>query len=318
VARVAARVVGSALRFDRFDWTIAVEEPAAQLFGPAAEIVRKVVIVNVGIVLLCSLVALQIARSVVRPIQALSQAAERVAAGEPDVTFPEEGRDEIGVLGRAFNEMIERLGHNRVELENNRLEIEGANEKLVNRNQELQRVNEVFHQLSITDELTKLHNHRFFQDHLPREMSRAARTGAPLCLVLIDIDDFKQLNDQHGHSVGDAVLKKTANVMNDVVREMDLLARYGGEEFALLASETSLDGAIAVAEKLRIEVSRARFPVVTLDGSSVLSITISVGVAAFNGDPKALFNDADRALYRAKAQGKDCVVAEEPSPLANG
>jgi two-component system cell cycle response regulator len=207
--------------------------------------------------------------------------------------------------------MIERLGENRVELESNRLQIHEANQKLIGRNRELQRINEVFHQLSITDELTKLHNHRFFQDNLPREMSRAARTGEPLSLILIDIDDFKGLNDHYGHSVGDAVLKKTADVMNGVVREMDLLARYGGEEFVLLASQTALDGAIAVAEKLRIAVSMARFSVVTLTGCSELSITVSIGVAAFNGDPKALFNDADRALYRAKGQGKDCVVAQE-------
>ncbi len=305
-------VIGSSVRFDRFNWTIAVEEPAAQLFGPAVEIVRKVVVVNVGIVLLCSAIAFQITRSVVRPIQGLSEAAVRVADGEPDVVFPENGNDEIGVLGRAFNEMIEHLGRNQIELENNRVQIEEANQKLVSRNQELQRINEVFHQLSITDELTKLHNHRFFQDHLPREMSRATRTGEPLCLILIDIDDFKRLNDEHGHSVGDAVLKKTADVMNGVVREMDLLARYGGEEFALLASQATLDGATALAEKLRMAVSQARFPVVTLEGISELSITVSIGVAAFDGDQKALFNDADRALYRAKDQGKDCVVAEAP------
>jgi len=312
-------VIGSALRFGRFDWTIAVEEPTAQLFGPAFEIVRKVIVVNVGIVLLCSAIALQIARSVVRPIQGLSEAAVRVAAGEPDVTFPEKGSDEIGVLGRAFNEMIERLERNRIELEGNRVEIEDANQKLVGRNQELQRINEVFHQLSITDDLTKLHNHRFFQDHLPREISRAARTREPLSLILIDIDDFKQLNDLHGHSVGDSVLKQTAEVMNGVVRDMDLLARYGGEEFALLASQTDLEGATALAEKMRITVSGTRFPFLCPEGASELSITVSIGVAQFNGDPKALFNDADRALYRAKGQGKDCVVAAElvrsdPSP----
>jgi hypothetical protein len=96
------RVVGSAVRFDRFDWTIAVEEPETQLFGSGSEIVRRVVVVNIGIVLLCSLVAFQIARSVVRPIQALRDAAVRVAIGEPDVPFPEMGSVEIGVLGGTF------------------------------------------------------------------------------------------------------------------------------------------------------------------------------------------------------------------------
>jgi two-component system cell cycle response regulator len=130
-------------------------------------------------------------------------------------------------------------------------------------------------------------------------------------LILIDIDDFKQLNDRYGHSVGDAVLKRTAAVMNEVVREMDLLARYGGEEFALVASQTSLEGAKGLAEKVRLAVSHARFPVVTLDGPSEIRITVSMGVAAFRGDEKAFFNDADRALYRAKDAGKDCVMTAD-------
>ena len=214
-----------------------------------------------------------------------------------------------------FDRLEKPLYINSVELEENREAIEDANLRLLAQNEELQRVNEVFLQLSITDSLTKLHNHRFFQEHLPREMKRAARTGEALCLILIDIDDFKKLNDRYGHSVGDAVLKHTAEAMNTEIRDMDLLARYGGEEFALLASQTTLEGAVALAEKLRRVVSEARFPVLALEGSSVISLTVSIGVARFRGDEKAFFNDADRALYRAKDSGKDCVVvAEEVEP----
>jgi diguanylate cyclase (GGDEF)-like protein len=204
-----------------------------------------------------------------------------------------------------------------VELEENRVAIEDANVRLIAQNQELHRVNEVFLQLSITDDLTRLHNHRFFHDSLPREMKRSIRTGEPLSLILIDIDDFKKLNDRHGHSVGDSVLRQTAIVMNGEVRDLDLLARYGGEEFALLASHTTLEGAAALAEKLRLAVSEARFPVVTLEGPSVVSITVSIGVAQFRGDEKALFNDADRALYRAKDSGKDCVVLADDGDVAS-
>jgi diguanylate cyclase (GGDEF)-like protein len=142
-------------------------------------------------------------------------------------------------------------------------------------------------------------------------MKRAARTGEPLALIVIDLDDFKRLNDRFGHAVGDAVLKHVAVVMSGVVREMDLLARYGGEEFALLASQTTLEGAVALAEKLRLAISQARFSVPNSDGPIEVEVTASLGVAAFRGDQKAFFNDADQALYRAKSLGKDCVVVAD-------
>jgi diguanylate cyclase (GGDEF)-like protein len=103
--------------------------------------------------------------------------------------------------------------------------------------------------------------------------------------------------------------------MHGAIREMDLLARYGGEEFALLAANTTLDGCVVLAEKIRLAVSRTRFSLVDLDGPKRIAITASFGVAQYHGDEKAFFNDADRALYRAKAQGKDCVVAQ---PLPRG
>ncbi|HEY8153907.1 MAG TPA: GGDEF domain-containing protein [Myxococcota bacterium] len=304
--------VGSAVQFERFGWTIVVEQPYDDAFAPAVSTVREQMLLNLGIVLGFSLVAFQLARSIARPILALSDAARRIATGETDVLVAgSAGVDEIGVLTRAFNEMSGRLRRNQLALEESRLEVEDANARLVAQNNELQRVNEVFQQLSITDDLTKLHNHRFFHEHLPREMKRAVRTGEPLALVVIDLDDFKRLNDRFGHAVGDAVLHQVAVVMSGVVREMDLLARYGGEEFALLASRTSLDGAVALAEKIRLAISQARFSVMNVDGPIQIQVTASLGVAPFRGDEKAFFNDADRALYRAKALGKDCVVVAD-------
>jgi len=302
-------LIGSSLAIERFGWTIAVEEAYDQAFAPVVAVVIQALTINLLVVVAFSLITFQIARSLVRPIVALSEGARRIADGESGVVIPVVQRqDEIGVLTRAVNEMTGRLHTNQVELQRNRVEIEEANARLVGQNEQLQQVNEALEQLSITDGLTKLHNHRFFQDHLPREMKRSARTGEPLSLVLIDIDDFKALNDRFGHSVGDSVLRRIAEVMTDEVRDMDLLARYGGEEFALLASQTDLDGAEAIAEKVRVAVAATRFPIVDVDGPKEISITVSIGVAGFDGDEKALFNDADAALYRAKANGKDCVV----------
>ena len=142
--------------------------------------------------------------------------------------------------------------------------------------------------------------------HTP-QCKGAARSGDPLSLILIDLDDFKQLNDHYGHAAGDAVLRQAGEVMNSVVRETDLLARYGGEEFALIAPRTALDGAQKLGEKLRLAIAEAEF---RIEGESV-QVTVSVGVAELGeGGERDLFKRADDALYHAKARGKDCVVAD--------
>jgi diguanylate cyclase (GGDEF)-like protein len=300
-------VVGSAAHFPRFRWTVAVEEDYDEAFKPIYAVVRRVLAIDLGVVLLVALVAYRITRSIVSPIEALSEGARRILKGEHDVVIPTPWRkDEIALLTRTFNDMVAKLNANRIELQLSRVEIEAANERLRFQNQELQRANEALSQLSITDGLTKLHNHRFFQDHLSREIKRARRAKDPLSLILIDIDNFKTLNDRHGHAGGDAVLRRIAEVMNALTRETDLLARYGGEEFALLASQTDLDGAMALAEKIRMGVSETKF--VITEGRPKMRVTVSIGVSTYRGDRTRFFNDADDALYEAKGAGKDCVI----------
>ena len=188
-------------------------------------------------------------------------------------------------------------------------EIEAVNLDLRGRNAELQQAKETFEQLSITDGLTKLHNHRFFQDHLTREILRVGRTGEPLSILLVDLDDFKQLNDRLGHAAGDELLAGIARILNQSVRATDLLARYGGEEFVVLTPDTDVSGAYRLAEKIRTTVAEACF--VLDDSLRPVRVTISIGVAQFGGNRKAFFKAADRALYRAKDHGKNCVVLDE-------
>jgi len=304
------RVVGSALSFSRFGWTLVVEESYGDAFAPVVTAIRRVVGVNLAIVVAIGLVAFRIAASIVKPIEALSNAVRRISEGDRDVVIPDsQARDEVGLLVRAFNEMTVRLATNAAELESSRQEIEEANERLRVRNQELHQVNEVLEQLSITDGLTKLHNHRYFQDNLAREAKRADRTAEPLALILIDIDHFKNWNDKLGHAGGDQILRKLADVMNELIRETDLLARYGGEEFALLTPNTDLEGAMSLAEKIRERVASATF--FLSPPTDREPVTVSIGVAMYGGNHADLFNDADRALYRAKDAGRDCVMAAE-------
>ncbi len=305
------RVVGAAMRLERFGWTLVVEEPYREAFQPSVAAMRKVLFINLMTVLLFSLIAFWMALSIVRPVQALSRGARRIAEGETDVAVLETSSyDELGLLTRTFNRMSARLHRNRIELQESRLSIEAANVRLRGQNEELHRMNEALEQLSITDGLTKLYNHRFFQEHLTREIARVVRSGDTLCLILADIDNFKQLNDRFGHAAGDQVLCEVARVMSCIVRESDILARYGGEEFALVPSASSLDGAVGLAEKIRLAISETDM-VLEEDGKRVVvRVTVSIGVAAHRRDRKTFFNDADRALYRAKAAGKDCVIVE--------
>ncbi len=188
-------------------------------------------------------------------------------------------------------------------------EIEQHHRQLREQNEQLQQANEVLEQLSITDGLTKLHNHRYFQETLTREIKRVSRTGETLALLLIDIDDFKALNDRLGHAAGDAVLVRIARILNESVRESDVLARYGGEEFVVLAPGTDLEGVAYLAEKVRTAVAEALFG---LDpAGEPMRVTVSIGVAEYAGDRRAFFDVADRALYRAKAAGKNCVAGLE-------
>jgi len=289
------RVLASARPLPGHGLVVVVEEPVAAVLAPVAASTRRLLAVNLVMTLVLGLAAYRVAASIVAPIEALSCAARQLAEGERPSAIPEsEDRDEVGLLTRTFNQMADRLARKSDELEA--------------RNRELQRANEALEQLSITDGLTRLHNHRFFQDHLAREAKRALRSRRPLSLVLIDIDHFKRWNDRLGHAAGDEVLRRVAIAMCAVIRDSDLLARYGGEEFALVAPNTDLAGAIQLAEKIRQAVAAERY---FLDPDSEhRNVTVSIGVASFEGDRTALFAAADRNLYRAKAAGRDCVMAD--------
>lgn len=155
-----------------------------------------------------------------------------------------------------------------------------------------------------TDPLTGLANHRTFHERLRYESARSRRSGAPLALVLLDIDRFKSVNDVYGHQAGDEVLRTVAALLAEDARTTDIAARLGGEEFALLLSDTGDDGALAVAERLRIAIAGTRVP-----GPGRVTASFGVASLGLDGDPDELVRAADRALYAAKGAGRDrCVL----------
>ncbi|GAA3390626.1 GGDEF domain-containing protein [Cryptosporangium minutisporangium] len=160
--------------------------------------------------------------------------------------------------------------------------------------------------LAVTDPLTGLHNRRHLQEALDLEVARARRSGAPLSLVVLDIDHFKQVNDAYGHAAGDAALVQTARRLGAVARAGDVIARHGGEEFAWLLPDTSGEGAAELAERLRAALAGTP---VDLPESGPVEMSGSLGVATLRApdDGTALMRDADRALYRAKEHGRNRV-----------
>jgi diguanylate cyclase (GGDEF)-like protein len=163
---------------------------------------------------------------------------------------------------------------------------------------------------AVQDPLTLLHNRRYFDLRLAKEVSFADRHHAPLSLLMLDIDHFKRVNDEHGHLTGDRLLVELAAYLRAAVRGSDVLARIGGEEFGAILRQTTAEGARNLGERLRAGVEN--MPFVTATGR--LPVTISIGVATMAGDegPTAggLLEMADRQLYRAKKEGRNRVCAE--------
>jgi diguanylate cyclase (GGDEF)-like protein len=167
--------------------------------------------------------------------------------------------------------------------------------------------------LSLTDDLTKLHNARFLRQYLTAEIKRARRYDSQVSALFLDLDDFKEINDRHGHLVGSHVLMEMASVILTGVRDTDAVARYGGDEFVVILPETNTELALKVAERIREKIAAHHFS----GGRSLrLRLTASLGIATFPAhaqSPQQLIANADAAMYEAKAARKNCVrFAPEP------
>ena len=166
-------------------------------------------------------------------------------------------------------------------------------------------------EMAITDQLTGLHNRRYMSSHLENLLAQSRKSGKPLAFVMMDIDFFKSVNDNHGHDIGDEVLQEFARRIAANVRGIDLACRFGGEEFVVVMPETDVAYAYSVAERLRKSIETTPIEISRAPGK--LSITVSIGITGLEGDhdsAEALLHRADQALYRAKKTGRNRVVAD--------
>jgi diguanylate cyclase (GGDEF)-like protein len=282
-------------------WFVVNEIPYDSLVAEARSVRDKIILMVLVCFVCVILLSYIISRSISAPLKQLVERMNPTETGSFLVQTSHEGKDELTVLSQKFSDMAQKI----------RLEHEQLEERVTERTHDLEEANQKLATLSTTDALTGIANRRRFDEVLASEWSRAARLGKPLALGMIDIDWFKNYNDHYGHQAGDECLRRVAEVFDAcILRTGDMLARYGGEEFVFIAPGADGDNVLRIARHLCEALQAAALPH-ALSGFGC--VTASIGVAARvptgNEGPETLVMAADLALYRAKAQGRNQVVA---------
>lgn len=264
---------------------------------------------------LALLIYFAVSRVILRPIARMRKHMLAIAAnhqealGTPLATHT---HDELGELAHMFNEMRAEISRSQNSLQH-KVDVTAdalieVNSKLRERTRELEKTLALVEELAVTDSLTKLANRRFFDERLNELFSRAQRYHEPMCVVLLDIDYFKQINDRHGHAAGDCVLQALGEIIAARTRDSDVAARLGGDEFGILLYRTNLEEARAFTEELILLVPRRSYEC----HGVTITISVSTGVALSmqlpEATPASLMICADQALYEAKRRGRNQTV----------
>ncbi|HEX9024344.1 MAG TPA: GGDEF domain-containing protein, partial [Geobacteraceae bacterium] len=217
-------------------------------------------------------------------------------AMQPFSVILQKANEELSNLNISYEMLIIELRQAREKAEKLAAELHGANLRL--------------HEMAFRDALTGLYNHRYFQEAMDKELSRAKRYQRDLALIIFDIDHFKKVNDAFGHPAGDLALAAIAGAAQQVVRDTDILARYGGDEFAVILPETDFAGAQLMAERLRDKIEGLEIEA----GENTVKITISVGFTSYRNGARinekgTVISMADKALYAAKHGGRNIIQA---------
>ncbi|MFQ5502582.1 MAG: GGDEF domain-containing protein [Phycisphaerae bacterium] len=281
-----------------------------------ATLVRNTIGLAIGITLLMVPLGYEVVRNLIGPLNSLSAAACVFAHGKLDTRVKINRRDEIGKLATSFNSMADELADSQTRLIKLNEELEG---RVQQRTSALEEANKRFREMAARDSLTGLYNRRHFNDLLSQLFAESSRYQTDLTCMMIDLDNFKRVNDTLGHQVGDTLLRMTSDVIQQSIRESDVPVRYGGDEFIVLLPRTTPEDARSSAERIldrfRSELARE------MPQANVVSL--SIGLASRLDDQPnealALVQLADEALYLAKAGGKDRITVVQPVPTnANG
>lgn len=282
------------------DWRIVVRQPVTAALAPAEALRNHLWLLGLIAVLVSALIAHRLAARLSRPIEQLASAARTVAHHNGKPKYPDNVHTwELKQLVDSIHQMTDSLLQQERELTEFNLSLEN---QVAERTRELSQANRQLEELATRDALTGIANRRQFDDKLLELYRSFRRTQQPFTLMILDIDHFKQVNDKHGHALGDQVLCQFAKLLEEKVRVTDFTARYGGEEFAALLPDTPAEpNAFGVAEKIRKAVENTEFP-------GGLAITVSIGLSQVipeDTELNTLFERADQALYRAKQTGRN-------------
>ena len=267
-------------------------------------------IVGVGAVLVALIASLLVGGGARKRLNSIRDTVERLGSGDLEARCEENGPEEILEVARGVNKMaanmdalMKELGHERSALE----------QQVSGRTRELEQANRLLMDIANRDALTGLANRRRLEMELERNISFSKRTGQPLAVIMMDLDNFKIVNDTAGHLVGDNILRAVASTLRSRVRVTDLVVRWGGDEFCILVPATQAQGAIAAAESLVDAVKEATSAVNLPE--PLQAPTASAGVSCFpedGEDPHTLILNADAALYQVKATGRGRVLRYSP------
>lgn len=261
-------------------------------------------------------------RVIIKPIARISSHMKEMLNSREATMLAEldlHSNDEIGELGRIFNSLNQKVYEaqqrlrDKIDLAGSALmktneQLQQRSAELEHRTQDLEKALALVEKLAVTDSLTDLRNRRYFDDNLASAFARAQRFNESLCLVLVDVDFFKQINDTYGHAAGDTVLQVLSRIFKSRSRETDIAARLGGDEFAFLLYRTQRDDAIEFANDLLNLAHDQRFHFHERD----IQIGLSIGLACNQSNIhsiESLYGAADEALYEAKKRGRNQVVA---------
>ncbi|NOY86603.1 MAG: diguanylate cyclase [Deltaproteobacteria bacterium] len=285
------QVIGTSHPMEHLPWYLITETTRKQAFSPLTTFRNQLFVMTILLAGILLIPALYLARTIILPLEDLNRVSKRIRMGEAGLEVKSRAGGELGELVSAFNSMSTSL----------KLSME-----------EIQAINSQLQIISVTDPLTGMYNRRYMADHIEREMKILQRTGEHLSIIMADLDNFKEYNDKYGHIAGDEALKELGEVLAYSIRETDVVSRFGGEEFLISMSHTDKEGALKVAEKIRRAVEERIFD---LEGEKT-RITISLGVATSPEDGTAfdeLLETSDKALYRAKEEGRNCVCSTADS-----